>query len=86
LVTGICVPVLELLELLEQAAAASTATIAPAMARLLAGVNRIAAPPEISGTDLSVAPLTGIVFPRGHFLLSGDPRSPTLTSGAGLFS
>jgi len=42
LVTGICVPAeVELLELLEQAAAASTATIAPAIARLLAGWNRI---------------------------------------------
>jgi len=87
-VTGICVPptVLELPEMLEQAAAASTVTIAPAIARPLAGVNRIAAPPESSGTKLSVAPLTGIVFPCGHFLLSDNPRSPTLTSGAGFFS
>jgi hypothetical protein len=87
-VTGICVPpaVLELLEMLEQAAAASTVTIAPTIARPLAGVNRIAAPPEIFWDGSVRCPATGIVFPRGHFLLSDDPRSPTLTSGRGFFA
>jgi hypothetical protein len=83
--TGICVPVvLELLEL-EQAAAASTVTMTPATARPLAGWNRIAVPPEVlERICICLFPrIQAIVFPSGRFLLSDDPRSPTLTSGAG---
>jgi hypothetical protein len=65
LVTGICVPVLELLELLEQAAAASTVTIAPAIARPLAGVNRIAAPPEYLGRICPLPRLQALCSPAG---------------------
>jgi len=90
--TGIWVPVdEELLELLEQAAAASTITIAPATARLLAGWNRIAPPPEGLGWKWLLAMVANprayrILFPVGRFLLNAGPRLPTLTSGAGFLS
>jgi hypothetical protein len=67
----------ELLGLLEQAAAASTVTIVPASARLLAGWNRMCVPPVVwDGYRLARSPAYRIVLAVSisYYASAGDRR------------